>query len=100
MIIICFIFSFDIGIVSRFLSNNAFRLFSKFQLEFFILHAMMIKCLTPLYKNICSDLLIANLLLFVTTVLIAYLYNKFLKKPFATLFDKIVLKILCLIELN
>ena len=87
--ILVFIYTFNKGMLSKLLSMKIFRLFSKIQMEFYILHQVVIKLLTFHISTIFDSIIVQSILLFCITAVLSILYNHFLKQKLAVYVDNI-----------
>lgn len=92
MCITVFVFSFDKGIISKFLSNRIFKWFSNIQFEFFILHQAVIKSCDSVYSMYILEPLLRNSVTFLTVILYAIIYRMILKKRLSGWMEKICSK--------
>lgn len=86
--LLVFVFSFDRGWISKFLSMKPFRWFASIQLEFYMFHTIVIRYIQPRSPWGRWDWFIeTSLICFVTTLLFVCLYRLLLRKPLSRLFD-------------
>ena len=86
--VLVFVFAFDRGVLSRFLSCRPLKWFSSFQLEFFILHQAVILCLRRYYAVLFPNLVVVNIVFFVTVIVFAVGYKKYFEGKLSVIFLK------------
>ena len=74
--LLVFVFSFDRGLLSRFLSLKPFAWFSSIQFEFYIFHQALIVVLGGILSTILPDWRIMNAVLFLIVVFVAVFYKR------------------------
>lgn len=78
--VMIFVFSFDSGILSKFLSIKPFKWFASIQFEFYLLYMTIWRCIGDFYNRVMPNWIIINTVFFVTTIVIAWLYKRFLSE--------------------
>ncbi len=78
--VLVFVFAMNGGVLSRFLSLRPFALFAVIQLEFFLLHDVVIRTLAPVLSIGIRSVMVQSVILFFITVALAALYDRYLKE--------------------
>lgn len=98
--VMMFIFAYDGGGVSRLLACKPIRWFSGIQLEFFILHQVVLMTLSDLYQDLLPGEPLLVLALFFTTVVLAVGYKLLLEDKFARFFTNAVNRAMVFLQLD
>lgn len=95
-----FLFAVDAGLISKLLSFRGFRIVADVELEFFLMHQVVMYYLHLLYKTYVPEYMKALYLVaavdLAVTLGCAWLYHKFLGKPLRNLMAKGINKIFAL----
>ena len=86
---VIFVFAFDRGLLSRFLSLKPFRWFSKIQLEFYLFHQALLLCLDAVLGDRIPDWRLMAPLSFLLILSCAVAYKRWLEKPLSRCFRKL-----------
>ncbi len=94
------VYALDTGMVSKALACRPFRWFSGIQLEFFLIHQALMRCIKPYYKKWFPGWPLRNLLMFVTVIMAAVLYERLLKDRLRRLFTAVLNHILKVLQID
>ena len=89
--LLVFVFSFNSGILSKILNLKIFTLFESIQMEFYILHQAVIKVFAHMLSVFIPSVFIQSIVLFIITVLLAIIYNRFFSKKFSKSIEKLLI---------
>ena len=85
-----FIFSFNSGIISYFLSSKIFKLFGPIQMSFYMLHQVVIKLFLKYGENMISEIFLQSMIIFIITCIVSFLYTNYLDKKILSEINHII----------
>ena len=88
-----FVFAIGEGFISKLFSLKPFMMFASIQMEFYILHQVIIRVLNPKVACISTNPAIQTVVLFLVILILATIYKKYLSIKLSTFVEKILNKL-------
>lgn len=87
--LLCYVFAYNCGVISKVLSCGLFKFFSGIQLEFYLLHTAITSAFNIIsnkfFPNLLANNYLKTVICFFIIIIVSVLYKKFFKKYFENL---------------